>query len=96
MNTNESLQLLLLMLLSEDILKINSVLELKEVFTLRNGKRKIDELIEIFLENLEDDIHDMLCDHKGVDENYRGLDSEAIVMQLRKLKPLYGSSRKSF
>jgi hypothetical protein len=55
-------------------LKINSVLERKEEVPLRT-KNKIDVLIKEFLEILGDDIHDMICDN-GVDEDYRGLDSD--------------------
>jgi hypothetical protein len=51
-----------------------SVLERKERFSLRT-RNKIDQLVETFLENLGDDIHDMLCDN-GADEDYRGLDSD--------------------
>jgi hypothetical protein len=40
-------------------LKIDSVLERKENFPLRN-RDKIDVLIKEFLEKLGDDIHDML------------------------------------
>jgi hypothetical protein len=54
-------------------LKINSVLERKEKFPLRN-RNKIDVLIKEFLKNLGNDIHELLCD---IDvENYDGLDSD--------------------
>ncbi|OEU06163.1 hypothetical protein FRACYDRAFT_273134, partial [Fragilariopsis cylindrus CCMP1102] len=55
-------------------LKIDSVLEKKEKFPLRN-RNKIDVLIKEFLEKLGDDIHDMLCGD-NIDEIYRGLDSD--------------------
>ncbi|OEU07581.1 hypothetical protein FRACYDRAFT_251003 [Fragilariopsis cylindrus CCMP1102] len=60
------------------LLKLISVLEKKDKFSLRT-RDKTDELVENFLENLEDDIHEMLCDNDimGEDgEEYGGLDSD--------------------
>jgi hypothetical protein len=57
------------------LLKLISVLERKEGFSLRTGN-KTDELVENFLDNLSDDIHDMLCDNRINADDYRGLDSE--------------------
>jgi hypothetical protein len=56
-------------------LQLISVLEgFDEIpFQTRN---KTDELVENFLEELEDDIHDMLCDNNIEADNYRGLDSD--------------------
>ena len=57
-------------------LKIDSVLEKKGKFPLRNRK-KIDGLIQEFLEKLGDDIHDMLFDNQYPDyDTYDGLDSD--------------------
>ncbi|OEU17918.1 hypothetical protein FRACYDRAFT_238348 [Fragilariopsis cylindrus CCMP1102] len=53
--------------------KIMSVLKRKKKFTLRHRKQ-IDELVETFLEALEQDIYDMLCDNDF--DNYHGLDSD--------------------
>ncbi|MGK3749528.1 MAG: hypothetical protein ACI8RD_001823 [Bacillariaceae sp.] len=39
-------------------------------------RHKTDELVEEFLENLEDDIYDMLCDNDIAADNYCGLDSD--------------------
>jgi hypothetical protein len=50
------------------------VLEKKEGFSLRT-RNKIDVLVEEFLRNLGDDVHDMISDSR-VGENYRGLDSD--------------------
>jgi hypothetical protein len=55
-------------------LKMNTVLERKRGLPFRTRK-KVDQLVEAFLANLGFDIYDMLCDD-GVDEEYRGLDSE--------------------
>ncbi|OEU21478.1 hypothetical protein FRACYDRAFT_235104 [Fragilariopsis cylindrus CCMP1102] len=54
-------------------LKINSVLKRKETFPLRT-RNKVDVLVQEFLNKLEDDIHDMLCDNGEYDDEYRGLD----------------------
>ncbi|OEU12801.1 hypothetical protein FRACYDRAFT_244076 [Fragilariopsis cylindrus CCMP1102] len=57
-------------------LKIDSVLEKKGKFPLRNRK-KIDGLIQEFLEKLGDDIHGMLFDNQYPDyDTYDGLDSD--------------------
>lgn len=53
--------------------KLNSVLERNNHFPSRQ-RLKIDELVEEFLDHLENDIHDMICDQEY--ENYQGLDSE--------------------
>jgi hypothetical protein len=55
-------------------LKLISVLEgFDEIpFQTRN---RTDELVEEFLENLEDDVHDMLSGSSINSDNYRGLDS---------------------
>jgi hypothetical protein len=53
-------------------LKIDSVLDRKENFPLRN-RDKIDVLIKEFLEKLGADIHDMLCDYEAEADNYGGL-----------------------
>ncbi|OEU11659.1 hypothetical protein FRACYDRAFT_244778 [Fragilariopsis cylindrus CCMP1102] len=57
--------------------KMIVVLEQKETFPFRNRK-KINVLIEEFLEKLEDDIHGMFFDNyiEADSDNYRGLDSE--------------------
>jgi hypothetical protein len=39
-------------------------------------RNKTDELVEEFLGNLEEDVHDMLCDNNVNSDNYRGLDSD--------------------
>jgi hypothetical protein len=52
-----------------------TVLERNEKFPLRN-RNKIDELVETFLEELGDDIHEMLCDNDIDDGDYHGLDSD--------------------
>ena len=57
------------------LLKLISVLEKKDKFSLRT-RNKTDELVENFLENLEDDIHEMLCDNDFMAEDYGGLDSD--------------------
>jgi hypothetical protein len=57
-------------------LKLTSVLERFDKYPNRT-RNKTDELVERFLQDLGDDIHDMLCDNTDVDdEDYRGLDSE--------------------
>jgi len=59
------------------LLKLISVLEKKDKFSFRT-RNKTDELVENFLENLEDDIHEMLCDNDVMGEDgrdYGGLDS---------------------
>ncbi|OEU12758.1 hypothetical protein FRACYDRAFT_244031 [Fragilariopsis cylindrus CCMP1102] len=55
--------------------KMILVLEQKETFPFQT-RNKTDELVANFLENLEDDIHDMLCDNYTEAGNYRGLDSD--------------------
>ena len=57
------------------LLKLISVLEKKAKFSLRT-RNKTDELVENFLANLEDDVHDMLCANNTEAENYSGLDSD--------------------
>jgi hypothetical protein len=56
-------------------LKLISVLEGFDEFSFRT-RNKTDELVEDFLDNLGDDIHDTLCDNDIKSDNYRGLDSE--------------------
>jgi len=58
-------------------LQINSVLERKRNFPLRN-RNKIDDLIKEFLDNLGNDIHYMICDYdvEAEAEDYDGLDSD--------------------
>jgi hypothetical protein len=56
-------------------LKMNSVLERKGKFPLRN-RIKIDLLIKHFLENLEDDVYNMIFDSDIHEYHYDGLDSE--------------------
>jgi hypothetical protein len=56
-------------------LNIISVLEQKEKFPLRNiNRNKIDGLIQKFLEELGEDVHEIMCNNDAV--NYRGLDSD--------------------
>jgi hypothetical protein len=55
--------------------KMILVLEQKETFPFQT-RNKTDELVENFLEQLEDDVHDMLCDNIIDADNYRGLDSD--------------------
>ncbi|OEU06240.1 hypothetical protein FRACYDRAFT_255614 [Fragilariopsis cylindrus CCMP1102] len=55
--------------------KMIVVLEQKETFPLQT-RNKTDELVENFLENLEDDVHDMLCNNYIEAGNYSGLDSD--------------------
>jgi hypothetical protein len=57
------------------LLKLISVLEKKAKFSLRT-RNKTDELVENFLQELGDDIHDMLCANNTEAENYSGLDSD--------------------
>jgi len=58
----------------EKRLKLNSILTRNDQFQLRQ-RTKIDELVDIFLDNLEDDVHDMIFD-QNVSLDYQGLDSE--------------------
>ncbi|OEU08103.1 hypothetical protein FRACYDRAFT_250326 [Fragilariopsis cylindrus CCMP1102] len=57
--------------------KMILVLEQKETFPLQT-RNKTDELVENFIENLEDDVHEMLCFNStdSDSDNYRGLDSD--------------------
>jgi hypothetical protein len=59
-------------------LKMISVLTRLEEFPLqtRNEIDEMDYLIQEFLEKVENNIHDMLCDQYGEGDNYRGLDSD--------------------
>jgi len=67
-------------MIANDARRLNmiSVLERKEEYPLRT-RSKIDELlqevIDNFLEQIRDDVHDMLCE-KNDSDNYRGLDSD--------------------
>jgi hypothetical protein len=56
-------------------LKMISVLEREEQFPLQT-RNEMDELIQDFLEKVEKNIYDMLCDHNVVADDYRGLDSD--------------------
>ena len=57
-------------------LTIDSILKKKRKFPLRNRK-KIDVLINEFLEKLGDDIHKMLCENEFAEaDTYDGLDSD--------------------
>jgi hypothetical protein len=57
-----------------DLLKLVSVLERKFTYPARTIE-KIDDLVVDFLENLEDDVHQMLCSNDGHADYYQGLDS---------------------
>jgi hypothetical protein len=50
--------------------KLISLLQKKKEFSLRT-RNKIDVLVEAFLNNIRDDIHDMLCDDNRIES--RGL-----------------------
>ncbi|MGK3734451.1 MAG: hypothetical protein ACI8RD_001886 [Bacillariaceae sp.] len=53
-----------------------SVLEGCDEYPLRT-RNKIDELVDNFIDELGDDIHDMICDNNiTTREHYRGLDSD--------------------
>ena len=53
-------------------LKLNFILDHQDEFPACQ-QTKIDELLDEFLTNLEDDVHDMLCDYSV--RNHLGLDS---------------------
>jgi hypothetical protein len=55
--------------------KLISVLEKNEEFSFRT-RNKIDILTERYLQDLENDIFDMLCEIDSDSEEYRGLDSD--------------------
>jgi hypothetical protein len=55
--------------------KLIPILQRKDEFSMRTRNR-INELSLEFLEILEEDIHDMLCDNGFGDDYYRGLDSD--------------------
>jgi hypothetical protein len=55
--------------------KMILVLEQKETFPFRT-RNKTDELVENFLQELGDDVHDMICDNHIDADNYCGLDSK--------------------
>jgi hypothetical protein len=57
-------------------LKLISVLEVCDQYPFPT-RNKTNELVENFLENLGDDIHDMICSsNNDSNNNYRGLDSD--------------------
>merc|ERR1711971_1042634 len=58
----------------EKRLKLNSIVDRQDQFPARQ-RNKIDELVDLFLDSLGDDIHEMLCNQDS-GENYRGLDSD--------------------
>ena len=55
-------------------LKLTTILDCQEDFPLRQRNR-MDELVEEYVEKLENDIHSMLCARYD-DEDYQGLDSD--------------------
>jgi hypothetical protein len=56
-------------------LRLISVLENEDEFSFQT-RNKTDELVEYFLQELGNDIHDMLCDTDFNSDNYRGLDCD--------------------
>jgi hypothetical protein len=56
-------------------LELITVLQKTEEFPFQS-KNKTDELVETFLENLKDNIHEMICERDLDDGNYQGLDSD--------------------
>jgi hypothetical protein len=56
------------------LLRLISMLQSRDEFHIRN-RNKINELVENFLDQAEEDLHTFLCDNKQ-HENYRGLDCD--------------------
>ncbi|OEU23301.1 hypothetical protein FRACYDRAFT_267496, partial [Fragilariopsis cylindrus CCMP1102] len=79
------------------ILKLISVLQRKVTYPTRTID-KIDHLVDDFLENLEDDVHQMLCSNDADANSYQGLDSnidtEAEVEAIIRIFPNVLSKRK--
>ncbi|OEU07105.1 hypothetical protein FRACYDRAFT_251839 [Fragilariopsis cylindrus CCMP1102] len=55
--------------------KVNSILKKHGKFPVQN-RNSIDELVDRFLEEVEDSVHDLLCNNHVDADNYRGLDSD--------------------
>ena len=55
--------------------KVNSILKKHGKFPVQN-RNSIDELVDRFLEEVEDSVHDLLCNNDVDADNYRGLDSD--------------------
>ena len=83
-----------------DLLKLISVLQRKVTYPTRTIK-KIDSLVDDFLENLEDDVFEMLCSNDADvdDDDYHGLDSnidtEAEVEAIIRIFPNVLSRKKA-
>ena len=55
--------------------KVNTILEKHGKFPVQN-RNSIDELVDNFLEQVGNSIHDLLCNNDADADNYRGLDSD--------------------
>jgi hypothetical protein len=55
--------------------KVNSILEKHGKFPVQN-RNSIDELVDRFLEQVGNSVHDLLCSNDADADNYRGLDSD--------------------
>jgi hypothetical protein len=72
-------------------IELISLLQQHDEFYLR-ARNKIDDLAEEFLEKMEDDIHNMLCED-NIENNYNGLDdSRDTEKEVETAIPLFSCS----